>query len=72
MRDVVPPASAMAALRSDFINGENASGGIRYTYRALNFDAGLTIHTAPGYDDVTGLGSPRGQTFLDAVAAAAN
>lgn len=69
--DVVAPASAMAALRSDFVNGENASGGIRYTYRALNFDDGLTIRTAPGYDDVTGLGSPSGQAFLNAVAAAA-
>jgi hypothetical protein len=33
----------------------------------MSFDSGLTIHTAPGYDDVTGVGTPNGAAFLAAL-----
>ena len=35
------------------------------------FDQTQSLHTTPGYDDVTGVGSPNGQKFLAALAAAA-
>jgi subtilase family serine protease len=62
--DVVPPASTVVAARADFANTVDDTNGFLYSLRYLNFDAGLTIHTAPGYDDVTGVGSPNGASFL--------
>jgi subtilase family serine protease len=55
------------AVRSDFVNGVDASGGYTYTARWFDYDTPLTIHVAPKYDDVTGVGSPDGQAWLDAV-----
>jgi len=57
------------AVRSDFVNGVDATGGYRYTARYFDTDDDLTIHVRNGYDDVTGVGSPAGQAWLDAVAA---
>jgi hypothetical protein len=53
LRDVVPSAHPPVALAP---------------VRIVGFDyAGLTIHTAPGFDDVTGLGVPDGEAFLSAL-----
>ncbi len=49
-------------VRVDFINGLDASGGLRTSLRTLNQTA--TLKTAVGYDDVTGVGSPNGVNFL--------
>jgi len=57
-------AAYPGAVRSDFINGVDASGGYRFTARWFDEDAKLTIHVAPGYDDVTGMGSPNGEAWL--------
>lgn len=62
--DVVDPASTVATVRSDYINGVDASGGLRYSLRTMNQT--LTLHTTPGYDDVTGLGTPT-SGFLSAL-----
>ena len=43
----------------------NPHQGQLFTLRSLNQTG--TLHTTPGYDDVTGLGSPNGQAFLDAM-----
>jgi subtilase family serine protease len=56
------------ALRSDFVNGENGNAGYIYSARTFDQDEGLTIHVTPGYDDITGVGSPNGQAWLDALA----
>jgi len=50
--------------RVDFINGVDASNGYRYSARWFDEDGNLTIHVAPGYDDVTGLGAPNGDGWL--------
>jgi subtilase family serine protease len=55
------------AVRSDFINSESASGGYRYTARWFDYDSVLTIHVGSGYDNVTGVGSPNGSGWFDAV-----
>ncbi|HEX6498868.1 MAG TPA: S53 family peptidase [Micromonosporaceae bacterium] len=65
--DVTPPAGAMAAVRSDYVNGVDASNGYSYTLRSLSDDSGLTIHARAGYDDVTGVGTPNGAAFLSAL-----
>ncbi len=55
------------AIRVNFVNGENATGGYRYITRTFDWDEPLSIHVRPGYDDVTGVGSPAGTTWLNAV-----
>jgi subtilase family serine protease len=63
----VTASSGLGAVRADYVNGVDPADGYRYTLRSLGFDAGLTIHTRPGYDDVTGVGSPSGDAFLAAL-----
>jgi subtilase family serine protease len=60
--DVVNPPHRMADVRRDFVNGVNGSDGYLISLRTLNFTG--TLHTRPGYDDVTGVGSPRGGAFF--------
>jgi subtilase family serine protease len=43
-------------VRPDFANGVNASSGLVYSVRT--FDQDSSLFTAPGWDDVTGLGTP--------------
>lgn len=52
-----------AVARVNFVNGLNAHDGTSTSIRTFDFE-GLAIHTAPGYDDVTGLGTPNGLFFL--------
>jgi subtilase family serine protease len=65
--DVVQPGSPVAAVRSDYINGVDDTNGYVYSVRSMSFDSGLTIHSAPGYDNVTGVGTPNGAAFLAAL-----
>ena len=51
-------------VRSDFVNGVDASNGYRFSARWFDEDALLTIHVRPGYDDVTGVGAPNGEAWL--------
>lgn len=55
-------------VRTDYVNGVDASAGYVYSERTFDSDAALTIHVRPGYDDVTGVGVPNGQAWLTAVA----
>jgi subtilase family serine protease len=52
-----------AVVRVDYVNGLDASGGMRTSIRTFD-DQSLTIHTTPGYDNVTGLGTPAGAALL--------
>jgi subtilase family serine protease len=54
--DVVSPASTIAMVRTNYVNGVDASGGLAYRLRTANQT--LSLQTTPGYDDVTGLGTP--------------
>jgi subtilase family serine protease len=56
------------AVRADYINGVDAADGYRYSARWFDADTILTIHVRPGYDDITGVGSPAGQAWLDSLA----
>jgi subtilase family serine protease len=55
-RDIVNPASPVAVVRSNWVNSQSSTQGRSFSLRSMN-DTG-TLHTTPGYDDVTGLGSP--------------
>ncbi len=62
--DVVDPASTLAVVRTNYNNGVDASNGLSYRLRTLNQT--LSLQTTPGYDDVTGVGTPTG-SFLGAL-----
>jgi subtilase family serine protease len=62
IRDVAP-GPKLAVARNSFVNDENSLDGTLTYARTFDF-AGISIHTAPGYDDVTGLGVPNGEAFL--------
>jgi subtilase family serine protease len=53
--DVSGPGPDPGNVRVDFANSVDASGGLLYSVRTFNQDESLTV--APGWDDVTGLGS---------------
>jgi hypothetical protein len=62
--DVVDPASTVAVVRTNYVNGVDASAGRSYVLRTMNQT--LSLDTTPGYDDVTGLGTPT-SSFLSRV-----
>jgi subtilase family serine protease len=64
-RDVMPAPSRIAAVRRDFVNGVNRKKGFDVSLRTLDMDASL--RTGPGFDNVTGLGSPNGGAFINAL-----
>ncbi len=64
-RDIVDPPSTIASVRVAFNNSLNPRLGLDFALRSYNQTG--TLDTAPGYDDATGLGSPNGQAFLDAM-----
>jgi subtilase family serine protease len=62
--DIVNPASTVAVVRTNFVNSVDASAGLTFRLRTMNQT--LSLQTTPGYDDVTGLGTPT-SSFLSAV-----
>jgi subtilase family serine protease len=58
--DVTPQGDA-GNVRSDFANGQNADDGLAYSVRTFDQDSSLT--TGPGWDDVSGVGSPTAAYF---------
>jgi hypothetical protein len=45
-----------ANVRPDYVDGVDAKAGIVYSVRTFDQDSSLT--TGPGWDDVTGIGTP--------------
>ena len=43
-------------VRADYVNGVDSTGGVTYSVRTFGQDSSLA--TGPGWDDVTGVGSP--------------
>jgi subtilase family serine protease len=60
----VTSQGALGNIRSDFKNGYNADGGIRYSVRTFNQDSSLVI--GRGWDDVTGVGTVTAR-YIEAV-----
>jgi subtilase family serine protease len=54
--DVTSPSSTVAVVRTNYVNGVDASAGLSYVLRTANQT--LSLQTTPGYDDVTGVGTP--------------
>jgi subtilase family serine protease len=66
-RDVASAGVTTGVVRNDYVNGVDATDGTVTSLRTLN-DTDTTF-TRPGYDDVTGVGTPRGVVYLYAVTA---
>jgi subtilase family serine protease len=66
-RDIVDPPRTIAVVRTGFNNGIDPRRGRTYYLRTMNQTG--TLNTTRGYDDVTGLGSPRGERLIRALAA---
>ncbi|HVH63465.1 MAG TPA: serine protease, partial [Candidatus Dormibacteraeota bacterium] len=62
--DIVNPSSTVAVVRSNFVNGVDSINGTVYRLRTMNQT--LSLHTTPGWDDVTGMGTPN-SSFLSAL-----
>jgi subtilase family serine protease len=74
------PAGKQDETRADFANSLNPSDGILYSTRIIDYEGqeqfctasgscttrDVALHTAPGYDNMTGLGSP-GEGFVSAL-----
>jgi subtilase family serine protease len=54
--DVTSPASTVAVVRTNYVNGVDATAGRTYRLRTANKT--LSLVTTPGWDDVTGMGTP--------------
>ncbi|PWJ24157.1 pro-kumamolisin-like protein [Branchiibius hedensis] len=65
--DIASTGVSQAEVRVDFVNGVDASGGLRTTARTINQTG--TIFTRKGYDDVTGVGTPNGVSFFIGITA---
>ncbi|MBA2534354.1 MAG: S53 family peptidase, partial [Rubrobacter sp.] len=59
--DVTSAHDSAANVRPDYANGVNARDGILYSVRT--FDDDSSLDTNPGWDDVTGVGSPNSAYF---------
>src|SRR5258708_11793426 len=59
--DIVSPPATIAMVRANYVNSVDASAGTVYRLRTANQT--LSLETTPGWDDVTGLGTP-GSSFL--------
>lgn len=57
-----PRAVTDGVVRVDFVNGLDYTGGLRTSLRTLNQTESIFVR--PGYDDVTGVGSPNGFSFF--------
>ena len=55
-----------AVVRVNYVNSENAAGGLSTSLRTLE-EPDQTLHSTKGYDTATGVGTPNGNGFLSAI-----
>jgi subtilase family serine protease len=58
------PLSGVGVVRVDYANGVDASKGTVTSLRTLDSTVGTSLRVTPGYDDITGVGTPNGTSFL--------
>jgi subtilase family serine protease len=63
--DVTAPTSPQATVRTNLTNPSKPSSPL--TWELQTIDVPTTIYAAPGYDDQTGVGTPNGVYFLQAM-----
>ena len=63
--DVLPTSSPQSTVRTNYTNDLNPSEG--YTFLLQTIGVATQIYTLNGYDDMTGVGTPNGVSFLRAM-----
>ncbi len=74
LNDIVPPSSPLDIIRPDYIDGVDSASGIENSARTIDYEgpeqycnpttgecstrSTTALHTAKGYDNMTGLGTP--------------
>ncbi|MBI1758857.1 MAG: S8/S53 family peptidase [Actinobacteria bacterium] len=53
-----------AVVRVDYVNGVDDSAGTATSLRSMDVSVGTILRAQPGYDDITGVGSPNGLAFV--------
>jgi subtilase family serine protease len=64
LHDVRGPAPVPAVVRVNYNNGENAADGATAILRLLD-DEAQSLHVKPGWDNLTGVGTPNGAGFVN-------
>jgi len=59
--------SGRALARVDYVNKDDDSAGTITSLGSLDVTVGTILRTRPGYDDITGLGTPNGPAFLSSL-----
>jgi len=67
LHDIVAPRKPVAQVRTDFVNFLNAAEGKMFRLQTIDVQTS-TLHSIRGYDDETGVGTPRGPWFFAAAA----
>ena len=67
LHDIVAPQRPVTEVRTDFANFLNASEGKLFRLQTIDVQTS-TLHSIRGYDDETGVGTPRGPWFFAAAA----
>jgi subtilase family serine protease len=62
------PLTGVGVVRVDYANTVDATDGLLTSLRSIDVTDGTILRAAPGYDDITGVGSPKGLAFLAALA----
>jgi subtilase family serine protease len=65
--DVTAPRAPLAEVRTNLVNGVDATDGKSYQLQTIDVQTS-TIHSTPGYDAETGVGTPRGPLFFAGLA----
>ena len=65
LHDIVAPASALAQVRTDYVNYLDNTQGKFVRLQTIDVQSS-TLHDTPGYDDETGVGTPNGPAFFTA------
>jgi len=64
VHDILAPTSPIAEARVDYLNEVNGATFVRLRTMDVQF---TSIHSGPGYDDETGVGTPNGAAFFTAL-----
>ncbi|HEY1917907.1 MAG TPA: S53 family peptidase [Streptosporangiaceae bacterium] len=70
LHDITAPTTPQAQVRTDYANFLNLSQGKLFRLQTIDVQT-TTIHSTPGYDDETGVGTPDGPAFFTTAAIAA-
>ncbi|HXZ77459.1 MAG TPA: S53 family peptidase [Streptosporangiaceae bacterium] len=65
LHDIVAPTSPLAQVRTDYVNFLDNSQGKSYRLQTIDVQSS-TLHSTPGYDAETGVGTPHGPAFFGA------